>query len=106
MAKKAFGSQHERVGRPCMTPRPARFYNWRIRQVQAIPEVWFVDGDLPPLIGTASRERISGLSYRTTSDVHALVTSAEHLGSPHGTATLLAVGRIHGVSGSMPATAS
>jgi len=32
--------------------------------------------------------------------------SAEHLGSPYGTETLLAVGRIHGDSGSIPVTAS
>ena len=37
---------------------------------------------------------------------HAFAASVEHAGSPHGTVTLLAVGRIHGVSGSMPATAS
>ena len=37
---------------------------------------------------------------------HVLAASAEHAGSPHGTVTLLAVGRLHGVSGSMPATAS
>ena len=37
---------------------------------------------------------------------HVLDASAEHFNAPHGLEPLLAVGRIHGVSGSMPATAS